>query len=178
MGTSGTSLQRTANKFTNKLGASGTFDEFTLQLKTDSGSIDELLNDAEMTINKLSVNSGNEIWDPKLRTSFFKVFKTDTIFGKVIDVNNGKGELELKMNNRTNNKAFEYSLKNDTLLLSTHLDLPSWNGEEALQALNQECYELHIGTDGISKLWPDVDVVFKMPINPIPYLTNDWLVLS
>lgn len=162
--TAGTAIQWTAYKFTNKLGVSGTFNDYTLHLTTDSGSVEELLNNAKISIKTLSVNSGNEIRDPKLRTSFFKVFKTDTIWGEILDATNGKGALELKMNNRTNDTAFEYSLKNDTLLLSAHVDMLSWNGEKALKNLNKECYELHTGTDGISKLWPDVDVVFKMPV--------------
>jgi hypothetical protein len=164
MDTSGTSLIWTAYKFTEKLGVSGTFDDYTLRLKTDSGSLDDLLSKAEMTIVTHSVNSANIIRDPKLRTSFFKVFKTDTIFGNINDANKGKGALELRMNNITKDVAFEYSIKNDTLHLLTHLDLMSWNGEEALTSLNKECYELHTGTDGISKLWPDVDVVFRIPL--------------
>ncbi len=162
--TLGTSLHWTAYKFTNKLGVGGTFDEFTLQLKTDSGSVEELLNDAEITINTLSVNSGNKIRDPKLRTSFFKVFNTDIISGKVIDAKNGTGILELSMNSISNKVAYSYSMHMDTLLLSTHLDLLVWDGEQAIKTLNKECYDLHTGTDGISKLWPDVDVVLKLPL--------------
>jgi hypothetical protein len=157
-------LHWTAYKFTNKLGVGGTFDEFTLQLKTDSGSVEELLNDAEITINTLSINSGNEIRDPKLRTSFFKVFNTDIISGKVIDAKNGAGILELSMNSISNKVSYAYSIHMDTLLLNTHMDLLLWDGEQAMKTLNKDCYELHTGTDDISKLWPDVDVVLKLPL--------------
>ncbi len=159
-----TSILWTAYKFTDKLGVSGTFDEFKLQLKTASGSIDELLRNAKITINTQSVNSNNEIRDAKLRTYFFTFFRTDTIFGEIMDSRNGVGRLALKMNDITNDTVFEYSIKKDTLQLSTHVDLLSWNGAEALQTLNKECYDLHTGTDGFSKLWPDVAVIFKIPI--------------
>lgn len=162
--TSGVSIKWTAYKFTEKLGVSGIFDQFALNLKNDHGSLETLLEDAEMTINTVSVNTGNEIRDPKLRTSFFKVFHTDTIFGKILDTKEGQETLELKMNNILHNVAYTYSLKNDTLFLTTHLDLRQWNGGEALKSLNKECYEVHTGGDGISKLWPDVDVVLKFPI--------------
>ncbi len=56
-------------------------------------------------------------------------------------------------------------------MLSIHLDVLLWNGEEALKTLNKECYELHTGTDGISKLWPDVDVVLKIPVK-LEFLKN------
>ncbi len=108
--TSGTSVKWTAYKFTDKLGVSGTFDELRLRLKKDSGPIDELLKNAEVTINTMSVNSGNEIRDPKLRTSFFNVFKTDTIFAKILDAGDGKGALELEMNDTSNDVALQYSL--------------------------------------------------------------------
>lgn len=162
--TANISLLWTAYKFTKKIAVSGTFDEFELKLRTYSGSIDELLTNAKITINTHSVNTGNNLRDPKLRTYFFDVFNTDTILGEVIDAGNGNGAIALKMNKLTNDTSFTYSIKNDTLLLSTHLDLLLWNGKDALKILNKECYDLHTGTDGISKLWPDVDVVLKMPI--------------
>ena len=161
---SGTSILWTAYKFTDKLGVSGTFDLFELNLKNESGSIERLLENAEISITTSSVNSGNIIRDPKLRASFFKVFHTDTILGKILDAEDGKGVLELKMNDIANDVAYTYSLKNDTLFLITHVNVPLWNGQEALDSLNKECNELHTGTDGISKLWPDVDVVLKLPI--------------
>jgi len=162
--TTGVSIKWTAYKFTEKLGVSGTFDQFALNLKNDHGPLETLLKDAEITINTVSVNTGNEIRDPKLRTYFFKVFHTDTIFGKILHTEKGKEALELKMNTITDDVAYTYSLKNDTLFLTTHLDVMQWNGAEALKSLNTECHEVHTGSDGISKLWPNVDVVLKLPI--------------
>jgi len=165
--TSGTTLEWTAYKFTEKLGVSGTFDRFELNLKNETGSIEALLENTEMTIITSSVNSGNEIRDPKVRASFFKVLHTDTIFGKILDAEDGMGALELRMNGIANDVAYTYSLNHDTLFLTTNLDVPLWNGQEALDSLNKECYELHTGTDGISKLWPDVDVILKLPIKKV-----------
>ena len=125
-----------------------------------------------MIIITSSVNSGNIIRDPKLRTSILKVFNTDPINGRILDAEHGKGALEeLEMNNISNDTKYDYSLKNDTLFLTTHLDLMLWNGKEALNSLNKECYELHKGIDGVSKLWPDVDVILKLP-NRIDTLSN------
>lgn len=117
-----------------------------------------------MIIPTALVNSANQIRDPKLRTALFKIFNTDTIRGKILDAEQGIGSLELKMNNLSNDLKYTYSLKTDTLFLNTHFDLMQWNGEAALKSLNKECYDLHIGNDGISKLWPDVDVSIKFPI--------------
>ena len=125
-----------------------------------------------MIIITSSVNSGNIIRDPKLRTSILKVFNTDPINGRILDAEHGKGALEeLEMNNISNDTKYDYSLKNDTLFLTTHLDLMLWNGKEALNSLNKECCKLHKGIDGVSKLWPDVDVILKLP-NRIDTLSN------
>ncbi len=162
--TSGVSIKWTAYKFTDKLGVSGTFDRFYLNLKVRSGGIEALLKGAEMVIHTNSVNSGDAIRDPKLRNSFFKIFNTDEIKGELLDAENGKGALELKMNDQVNATEYSYSLTNDTLFINAHVDLTQWNGKAALDTLNNECYELHTGADGVSKLWPDVDVVLKLPV--------------
>ncbi len=162
--TSGISLQWMAYKFTDKLGVGGTFDQIAFRQEKESESIEDMLKNAEITIVTASVNSKNEIRDPKLRTYFFDVFNTDTITGKILDSEQGSGVLELKMNDISNDLEYEYTLKNDTLFLTTHLDLLNWNGDKALNSLNNECYELHTGLDGISKLWPDVDVTIKLPV--------------
>ncbi|MFT4830781.1 MAG: hypothetical protein ACI815_000417 [Psychroserpens sp.] len=49
--------------------------------------------------------------DLKLGTSFFKVLHSDTIFGKILDADGGKGVLELIMNDIANDVAFAYSQK-------------------------------------------------------------------
>jgi hypothetical protein len=68
------------------------------------------------------------------------------------------------MNTMSHPLDYTYSFKNDTIVMLAQLDLNTWNGEEAMNSLNKECYDLHKGTDGISKLWPDVDVLIKLPV--------------
>jgi len=162
---SGLILQWTAYKFTEKLGVSGTFDDCSLKLKNDSGTIEELLADAELTLSTKSVNSNNELRDPKLRADFFNVFNTEIITARILSMNQGQGVLELKMNGMKNDVEYDYSNTNDTLILSTQLNLLLWEGKEAMDSLNRVCYDLHKGADGISKLWPDVAVSFKLPIH-------------
>lgn len=157
-------LQWTAYKFTEKLGVSGVFDDFTLDEKSDPGTIEELLEGTKMTIAIASINSNNEIRDPKLRANFFKVFNTDFITARIINAESGQGAIELTMNEISNELDYNYLIKSDTLFLNTNLDLLLWNGKEAMDSLNLVCYDLHKGADGISKLWPDVDVSFKLPL--------------
>lgn len=154
----------TAYKFSEKVGVSGRFDSILFASDKNTTSIEALLKSSKISISTNSVNSFNAIRDPKLRQKFFKILNTDTIKGKIMEVKSEKGLLSLQMNGVNNLTKYDYSYKNDTLYISTHLDLTKWNGKKALETLNKECYDLHIGSDGISKLWPDVAVKIKLPI--------------
>lgn len=163
--TSAISILWTAYKFTNKIGVSGTFDTYTLDTKNSSGTVEDILNKSKLSITTASVNSSNAIRDFKLDTYFFKAFNTSEIRGTITKAKESEGIINLKMNRTTKKIPFTYAIEKDTIRLFTNLNLTHWNGEEALKILNTECYELHKGTDGISKLWPDVDVVIKIPVN-------------
>lgn len=168
--TTGISVVWTAYKFTDKVGVPGTFDRISFSNTKASGSIENLLNKAQLSIQTASVNSNNAIRDPKINTFFFKTFNTPEIKGTILNAKEGEGIVKLYMN-RTNHKTpFTYSIKNDTIQVFTHLDLGYWNGEEAITSLNTECYDLHTGADGISKLWPDVDVTIKLPVRKTPVM--------
>lgn len=159
-----------AYKFTDKVGVSGTFDRISFSNKNTSGSIEQLLNKSQLSIQTASVNSNNAIRDPKINTFFFKPFNTPEIKGTILDAKEGEGMVKLYMNRTTHETPFTYSIENDTIQLFTNLDLSYWNGEEAITSLNTECYDLHKGADGISKLWPEVDVIIKLPVRKTPLI--------
>jgi hypothetical protein len=165
--TSGIQVLWTAYKFSEKVGVSGRFDSVLCSSDKNATSIEALLKSSKISISTNSVNSYNAIRDPKLRQTFFKIFNTDTIKGQVIEVDDKKGLLSLQMNGINNITSYSYNYKNDTLIISAHLDLTKWQGKTALETLNKECYDLHKGPDGISKLWPDVAVKIKLPIKHI-----------
>ena len=168
--TSGLSILWTAYKFTSKLGVSGTFDTYTLDTKNTYGTVEEILNKAKLSITTASVNSNNAIRDFKLDTYFFKAFNTSEIIGTITKAKENEGLIDLKMNRRSKKIPFTYTIEIDSIRLFTNLNLNHWKGEDALKTLNEECYELHKGTDGESKLWPDVDVVIKIPVYKKPLI--------
>lgn len=161
----GISIAWTAYKFTDRVGVSGTFNDYTINKKNVSGSIEHILNRLQLSIPTESIETKNAIRDFKIKTYFFEAFNTPSITGTVINVKEGEGDIRLKMNKTSHNATYTYSLENDTIVLFTRLDLKKWKGEEALAILDKECV-LHLqGVDGISKVWPDVDVVIKLPVN-------------
>ncbi|MFX0557872.1 YceI family protein [Maribacter sp. CXY002] len=153
----------TAYKFTDKVGVSGTFNNFELLLNNETSSLEKFLIGDKIVINTKSVNSGNEIRDDKIRTHFFNVMNTDTIWGEILDAAGGKGHLTLELNKIKDTVDYMYSKKEDTLLINTTIDLTNWSGDNAISSLNRECYELHMGADKISKLWPNFDINLKIP---------------
>ena len=162
--TSGVSMVWTAYKFTDKIGVSGTFNDYTFTKKKESGSVAEVLNNLTLTIPTATVDTKNPIRDFKLSTYFFKAFNTPSLNGTILTAKDNEGIIKLQMNKKSRKIPYSYAIQNDTIVLFTHLDLNLWNAEEALRLLNDECYELHKGTDGISKLWPDVDVKIVLPV--------------
>lgn len=164
---SGISIVWTAYKFTDKVAVSGTFEEYTISKKNVSGPIENILNGLQISIPTESIETENAVRDFKITTYFFDVFNTASITGTVLKAKDGEGDIRLRMNKISLTTPFTYSLENDSIRLFTHLDLTKWKGEKAMEVLNKECFELHKGTDGISKLWPDVDVVIKLPLKKV-----------
>jgi hypothetical protein len=168
--TTGISLVWTAYKFTNKVGVSGTFDTLVFSPKNGKGSVEQILKNSKLRIPTTSVNTANPIRDFKLNTYFFKTFNTSEIKGSILTAKDGEGIVKLVMNRTSKKIPFTYSYEKDTIRLFTNLNLTLWKAEEALKTLNEECYELHKGADGNSKLWPDVDVVIKLTVKKVPLI--------
>ncbi|MFY0688442.1 MAG: YceI family protein [Cyclobacteriaceae bacterium] len=158
------SIAWTAYKFTERVGVGGTFDTLSITASKTSGSAEEILIGSTINIVTSSVNSGNIERDPKLRTSFFEVLNTPNIKGKVLKAENGKGEIELTINQIIKVNTFDYAVNDSTMVLRSSVDVTNWNGSDAVAALNKACELLHTGTDGSSKLWPDADVTLTVPL--------------
>lgn len=152
----------TAFKFTEKKGVGGQFDEVSVQV---GGAVDKpvkLLNDLSFSIPTTSTNTNNPDRDKKIVESFFNTMNTATIEGTVLstdgDEQSGKAVIALTMNGTTVNQEMDYTVEGNKVSLLGTIDVLGWNGGDAITALNAVCEELHKGEDGVSKLWPTVDV--------------------
>ena len=95
--------------------------------------------------------------------SFFgSMSETDMISGKITSMkgNNeiGTALVSLKMNAIFYDQEVEYKIEGDQLTLMGTIDVGNWSGNDAIAALNKVCDDLHKGEDGVSKLWPTVDI--------------------
>jgi hypothetical protein len=86
---------------------------------------------------------------------------TAVLNGKLSKLNNGKATLELNMNAVTSSVEGSYTLEDGKFAFTGIIDLTKFNGQAAVKKLNDICYDLHIGKDGVSKLWDEVELKFS-----------------
>ncbi len=161
---SSTKITWTAFKTSAKIGVGGTFDNFKIEDTQIATSEIAVFNEAIFEIHTGSVNSGNTIRDPKLVEYFFNtMIDGSSIIGSLVKMSapeNGKGEaiLSITMNGATHEENAMYTLEGTSLVLSATLDLSKWEANSAVASLNKACEILHMGEDGVSQLWNEVEV--------------------
>lgn len=156
-----TDVRFTAYKTTDKIPVGGTFKEVNLSYEAGE-SPEETLDGLQFTIpvSSLFTNDTTNTRDPKIIHFFFDVMKeTQTIKGTFSIDENKECSVELTMNGVSTELPMEYEITDDSHInLSGTMDLNKWNALDALASLNKACYDLHTGSDGVSKTWEDVAI--------------------
>jgi polyisoprenoid-binding protein YceI len=156
-----TELTWTAYKFNEKTPVSGTFNEIRVSGNETMNSAEDLLLAMSFEIPVNSVNSQNPERDGKIQEHFFGTMaNTAVLSGKLSKLSNGKATLELTMNTVTSSVEGSYTLEDGKFAFTGTIDLTKFNGQSAVKKLNDICYDLHIGQDGVSKLWDEVELNF------------------
>jgi len=158
-----TSINWTAFKTNDRVGVKGHFDVFKVWLPKDVKSPTEALVGTAFDIGTKSINTGNAERDPKLVKFFFDTLTDGHIIkGEIVSAdgneNEGNGLIKLMFNGSTNEIPYTYQIKGNKIYLKTGINLDEWDGSKAVKSLNTECYDLHTGADGVSKLWPDIEI--------------------
>ena len=151
----------TAFKLSDKVGVGGTFDSVVVSGVTDNETMAGAAATAQFDIYTASVNSNNPERDYKISDSFFgTMVNTATISGKVVSLSaDGSGAISLTMNGVEKEIDIEWKATSEKRLkLSTAINVNDWNAKPSLDSLNGVCTAVHTGKDGISVLWPDVEI--------------------
>lgn len=156
--TQNTKVVWNAFKTYEKIGVSGTFDKTDFTPKS-AQSIDALLTSSQITIETASVNSGNAGRDAMLLSSFFKIQNNSTIQAKIISAKEGKGLVEISMNNVKKVIPMNYQIEGEKVLGKGVIDLGDFAMLPSLNAINKACYDLHAG-----KTWQDVEIKFEITV--------------
>ena len=151
----------TAYKFTRKVGVSGSFNEVVVSASAET-QVEDVLNNLSFNIQTQSVDSKNEVRDARIYNAFFKKMKQgDNIYGEIHQVGYGQAIVEMTLNGISKSVPLAYTVEGLNVTMNLTIDLGDFKGGQAIQSLNKQCDGLHKGKDGISILWPTVDVVIK-----------------
>lgn len=161
----------TSYKHTNKTGVTGKFDTFAIDGARTANSVADLVGQASFSIDASSVNSGDEVRDPKLRDLFFGVMENaGEITGKFSEVKGsekdakGFGKVVINMNGASHTADMTYTVEDGAIKVRTEFDMVAdMNGQGAFDSIAEACAEKHTGGDGERKFWPDVNVIVTVP---------------
>lgn len=163
---SASSLNWTAFKTTGRVGVGGQFDSVIVNLPDTVYSLLEAIEKVSFSVVTSSVFTNNPDRDATLQKYFFgTLMDNGDIEGKVKivegDQEAGSGTVMITMNGVSRGIGFKYVIESDIITLIAKIDLDSFDGKDAVKTLNTECGELHAGEDGVSKLWPDIEIEVK-----------------
>ncbi len=153
----------TAFKFTEKAGVGGQFDSVVVSTAGSVDTPEKILGGLSFEIPISSVNTKNPDRDKKIMESFFGTMaNTGSITGSIVGMKGngeaGTAQVKLTMNDSTYQQELKYAIEGTKVSLTGTIDVVNWDGMSAIDALNKVCEELHKGEDGVSKLWPTVDI--------------------
>ena len=162
-----TTVAWTAFKTTEKIGVDGKFDTVNISGTKEADNIAGVFSEASFSIPVSSINTNNPDRDMKIQKFFFgKLVGAETLSGKLKSLgNDGKGVVTVSMNGVEKDVEMDFTQNGDEVTLAAIIDVGEWNAQAGVKALNDECYELHMAGDGVSKLWPDVKISITSLLN-------------
>lgn len=155
-----TKLTWTAFKLTERVGVSGTFKGVTVTGTAAAPDPAKVFEHMRFEIDTSTVDSGEPERDPKIVAAFFGTLNEGAkITGGVTSLQQGKGTLELTLGGVTKPLELAYEVSDAGVLTATgKLDLTGHDGAAAVAKLSEVCKAKHTGEDGVTKLWPDVEL--------------------
>lgn len=164
-----TEIKWTAYKYTDKIGVSGIFKEYTISGLEYQAPIQEMLSDVTIDIKTESLNTQSTFRDQNILDYYFrKLNNHEIIQASVIKVtgNESKGKVYVMMdfNNISNEIAFDFIVKGGNLFLEADIELIDWNATQQLDNFEECCADLHTGEDGLQVLWPTIHLEIRTGI--------------
>ena len=155
-------LQWTAFKTNEKLPVKGKFIQYKLN-QASFPSLKDFLTDVKMDIDSAQIDTANPARDTTITHAFFLKMTSPTIKVSTQDIQGEKtGQLNmvLSLNGKSHKVPMEFTMEEDSLTLTGGFDFLKFDMIEPLKSLNEVCFDLHKGKDGISKTWSEVELLF------------------
>lgn len=126
----------------------------------------EMLESITFEMETASVESNDETRNVNIAKYFFETINTEKIEGHFVSVReDGKATIAVAMNGIEFEFDGDYQYNDDLFTFNAIVDVSSWNALPGIEALNEQCHELHMGEDGDSKLWSEVALRFSTRIS-------------
>jgi hypothetical protein len=137
-----------------KKGVSGTLRNLGIKDEYKGQSLKEIFTDLEFNIDGRSVWSRNSGRDARLVKFFFgKMIGGTFIKGKILSYEGEIMKMKLNMNGLTKTTSLNVVQTDKRIEAKGVIDILDWGMQKSLNAINQECHELHKG-----KTWSDVNI--------------------
>ena len=148
----------TGFKTTEKVGVSGNFDAVQVMDTKEGNTPEEVLEGAKVRVAVSSINSGASDRDSKLRMVLFGAMENTSDILGTINFKDGKTYITFTLNNVSKKYEVTSKFENHVFTINTVVDLADFKANEAVEALNMACEQLHKGPDGITKTWSEVEI--------------------
>lgn len=162
-------LEWTSFKHSEKTPVGGVFNMMELNNTVVAETAVETFKNATISINSRTIDSKNDVRDEKIKNSFFGTMdKSDFLTGKIVSLEgeeNGNAVIAITMNGIEKEQNFKWSIEESIVKFKTELTVEDWSAKPSLDSLNVVCEDLHRGADGLSVLWPTVEVSITAKLN-------------
>lgn len=153
----------TAYKTTDKTPVLGRFNSLEITSGGKGNTIEETLNNCAFEIPVSSLDTDDVLRNHNILNYFFlKMIETQNITGSITINSDSEGTFTLTINNQTNKIPFTYAIASNTVTITSSLKMSNWNIAKALETLNTKCKLLHMGSDGIVKVWDEVPISIQL----------------
>ncbi len=153
------SINFTAFKTTQRIGVKGQFTEVEITNNQQGNTVKEAINGAEFKVPVSSIETNDSSRNAKLVMFFFGTMaNTEYLSGKINLTDEVNGFVDFKMNDITEKLPFTYTIEGNVFSMKALMNVDNWKGQEAIAKLNSACEELHMGEDGITKTWSEVEI--------------------
>ncbi len=157
--TENSKVEGTGYKTSDKVGVTGSFPGFELNKSVKAKSPKALLEGLVVTVNLVTLDSGNALRDKNLRETFFTGILGDSKATVTVKkVTDKKIETELNLNEKTQKIDFDFSVKGDQMIAKGVFDAVKFALGDQIAALKKRCSSLHTGSDGKSVTWTEFDL--------------------
>lgn len=154
-----------AYKFSERVSVTGHFDSLSIQ-SPEKATIAQLLTGTQISFPLASVRTDLLERDDNIRKFFVAgIAEQGRVHAQVQAVQGSSVWVVIRLNGRQQVFPMTWSVDSGALLINGKIELDSFALTENISRLSQGVAPMHTGSDGLSKMWPDIDLTIQSPLH-------------